>query len=388
LVSKFGHTIYYWSGYFDEKGLIWLIGMLVVLIFTILFLVQLFLSVVMTVSYVGQPRNLDKKSITEVSVIIPFYNERKRISSLLDSINQLTIPEGMNLEFIFVDDQSSDETAQLIKEKLKKPFKLLSSSDKGKKAALHMGISNADYEWVISWDADIVVPKDYFCRIACLSKTDMWILPVKMVGSTFSGFMGSIEFAWLQVITYVSAKWQSPILCNGANLLFLKELYFQTYNERTDNHLPSGDDMFLLAAVRNNNGSIKAAINDELQVVTNAPRSYTELLAQRKRWAGKMGSLLNFETILLGGFLGLFSFGGLTCLGLSVINPWFFIPFGLKIFSELLVLVSYHKGNRFLRQMVLVLIHQVWHPLYFISLVFVNPKDDKWIKRPLIREGR
>src|SRR5688572_395719 len=97
-------------------------------ILTVLFLLQLFVSMVLTVRMSLKMEEQPKK-IMAVSIVIPFHNEFLRILPLLESLNAQRVERKM-IELIFVDDHSTDSTADLIKSTLKIPYTLISLNQK------------------------------------------------------------------------------------------------------------------------------------------------------------------------------------------------------------------------------------------------------------------
>ncbi|MEZ4922280.1 MAG: glycosyltransferase [Crocinitomicaceae bacterium] len=108
-----------------------LLSILVVLIS--MYFVQHVLGVIILLGYFDRKPIIGERGIFDVSVIIPFRDEALRIEALLDSINKLEIPSSLEVEFVFVDDHSSDQTAQIIKNKLKTTFRIVQSNLKGKR---------------------------------------------------------------------------------------------------------------------------------------------------------------------------------------------------------------------------------------------------------------
>ncbi|MBI3255436.1 MAG: glycosyltransferase family 2 protein [Candidatus Andersenbacteria bacterium] len=93
-----------------------------------------------------------------VSLIIPAYNEAKRLGPFLDSLAQLTKTQPNLLhEIMVVDDGSRDATAQIAEEhKIRLPIlKVLKQpANQGKGAAVKIGVMAAQGDIIIFMDAD------------------------------------------------------------------------------------------------------------------------------------------------------------------------------------------------------------------------------------------
>ncbi|MDO8623481.1 MAG: glycosyltransferase family A protein [archaeon] len=92
-----------------------------------------------------------------LSVIIPQYNEEKDISDCLKSLENQTYKK---IEIIVVDDGSTDNSLELIKNFSKK-IKILQQNHKGPGEARNLGAKNAKGEILIFVDADMMFDKDY-----------------------------------------------------------------------------------------------------------------------------------------------------------------------------------------------------------------------------------
>ena len=102
---------------------------------------------------------MKKKRNYKVSIIIPCYNEEGNIEVLYRAIKSEVSSE--NLEFVFVDDFSNDNTLIIIEKiaHLDKSVKYLSlSRNFGHQNALRAGLEYASGECVISIDADLQHP--------------------------------------------------------------------------------------------------------------------------------------------------------------------------------------------------------------------------------------
>lgn len=88
-----------------------------------------------------------------VSVIIPAYNEAKRILSVLNT----ALKSPLVNEVIVIDDGSKDGTSNLVKKIKNKKLKLfILKKNKGKSNAMKYGLKKAKEEYILFLDADLI----------------------------------------------------------------------------------------------------------------------------------------------------------------------------------------------------------------------------------------
>lgn len=95
--------------------------------------------------------------MTDISIVIPLFNEEESLPELIEWISRVTHSHGFSYEIVLVDDGSSDSSWQVVEE-LKKshPIKgIRFSRNYGKSAALNTGFRHAKGEVVITMDADL-----------------------------------------------------------------------------------------------------------------------------------------------------------------------------------------------------------------------------------------
>ena len=312
--------------------------------------------------------------IKNISVIIPFHNEESRIGDLIESLNNQR-EWFENSELIFVDDFSDDLTEKMIREKLKRPFQIIHlSKKKGKKQALHEGIQKAKNDFILTLDADVKFGENYFQNLFKLPQVDMIILPVTMVSKTIFQELASIEFAWLQLLTFGSKK---PILCSGANLVFKKTAYQSSFNSRTDFDIASGDDVFLMQSFSTKKNKVDRFLDDELSVETKAPSGIMNLLRQRKRWLSKFSKMADIKNTKLVLFLIILQIAFIISITAIPFYPYFLFLVALKIITEFMATINYRHSN-ILILFPLTIINQIWYPVYLLLLCFPLRGDAKW----------
>ncbi|MFA6073008.1 MAG: dolichyl-phosphate beta-glucosyltransferase [Candidatus Woesearchaeota archaeon] len=99
--------------------------------------------------------------MTEVSIVLPAYNEEKRLAKSLKKIVAYCNKNLSNYELIIVDDGSLDKTVEVAKKILKNKLVLLQNEkNMGKGYSVKRGILKAKYPFVLFLDVDLATPID------------------------------------------------------------------------------------------------------------------------------------------------------------------------------------------------------------------------------------
>jgi len=340
-----------------------------IIIFSVFFCLILILSIV--ISHYATKSKLKEASAPSrpLTVIIPFKNEANRISPLIASLNSAELPT--TIEFIFVDDHSDDQTVELLLDKVDINFKLIRlRRENGKKSAIRTGVEEALYNSILTLDADVSFSKSYLKSISSLPSSDLTILPVSMTGRSLLQKLASIEFRWLQSLTFFSAEVGQPILCNGANLTFNKSAFLDSESIRNDNYIPSGDDVFLLQAMQKLDKTISAYNLERLGVQTSAPDDLKTLANQRLRWILKLNNRSGFLAVFCLVFINILMIYAFFQIQHSV---FWLTPVILKIISEWCGTNSLNIKTFFM-----VVLHQIYYPIYGLFLLGYMPFRSKW----------
>lgn len=89
----------------------------------------------------------------KISIIVPVYNEEGNVVELFDEIKRVCEERKYVYEIIFINDGSSDKTAQLCKDL--RPLKYIElRKNFGQTAAMDAGIKNAQYDYIATMDGD------------------------------------------------------------------------------------------------------------------------------------------------------------------------------------------------------------------------------------------
>jgi cellulose synthase/poly-beta-1,6-N-acetylglucosamine synthase-like glycosyltransferase len=241
-----------------------------------------------------------------ISVVIPCRNESGKVADLLGDLRKQDIPPS-NYELIFADDNSTDNTRDIIRSFSESygflKLKIITSRGNGKKAAISEGVSVAVNELIVTTDADCRVGPHWLSTISGFSdtyKSDLIICPVKLgERGRFFGSFQQLEFLGLQGVTAGTAEAGWPTMCNGANLVFTKEAYLRN-SENLRHDIASGDDIFLLHSLKTEGARIKWLESQDAVVTADPAKNIVSFLNQRKRWISKGKFFTDRSTIALG----------------------------------------------------------------------------------------
>lgn len=342
----------------------------------IFFSIQFTISIVLYVGFTKSKKFKTLESRQNTTILVPLKNEANRILPLLQSINRTAITYKKDdvfnhFEFIFIDDHSTDHSTQIIIDQLDISFKIIKLRETyGKKYAIKKGVELAKHDRILTLDADVNFGEQYLDKVSKIHCDALTILPVNMDSKSFLQRLFSVEFWFLQRLTFGLGGFKKYLLCNGANLMFTKKAFNKALTIRQDAEIASGDDMFLLKAIKALNLPITCINQTELTVNTSPPQNAKALFNQRKRWIKKMKDLPS----ILGGLFIFVSNGFLIYSIYEILNAHylFFIPIGIKIGSEI-ISVSKVK-NQFT-----TLIHQLFYPIYLVFIFLSLPfPEEEW----------
>jgi len=300
---------------------------------------------------------------TKFSVIVPFRNEAENLPDLLNSMASLEYPNYL-YEIIFVDDDSTDDSVNIIKnlrnstETTISIIKNESTSNSPKKDAITTAIKNSKYDWIITTDADCILPKywlDSFDEFIQTTKSKCVVGPVTYTNkSNFLNRFQLLDVLSLQGATIGSFGIKKPFLCNGANFAYKKALFEALNGFNGNNNIASGDDIFLLEKAIKTHPEKVQYLKCEQAIVTTQPQStWSALKEQRIRWSAKTIAYNNW-------------FGKLTGLVVLLMNALIIILLTLTLINEF-------SFKSFIY--ILIIKFSIDFYLIYKSAIFFNQKD-------------
>ena len=231
-----------------------------------------------------------------LTVILPVRNEADTLPILLsDLATQTLLPQRV----IVVDDASEDGTVASIENQGPWPFAvtLMTNPGQGKKAGLSAGIRACTTTWAIGVDGDTRVGPEALQAIAHGLSTDgsdwdMALLPLRIANGTdgaspsLFGQLQALDFAAMQGWAITAVRRGKPAMASGGGWVWRCSAF---PHDRLRPELPSGDDVFALAALLEDGRANRVGWIDDVRAMVSAAAMPTlsSLLDQRVRWGAK-----------------------------------------------------------------------------------------------------
>jgi cellulose synthase/poly-beta-1,6-N-acetylglucosamine synthase-like glycosyltransferase len=328
------------------------------------------------------PKSTNSIPSTKVTILIAARNEEARINYTIDDILAQDYPKNLT-EIIFVDDHSTDRTAEIIRSYADRGVKLLQlnedkplNSYKKKAIARAIGLSTGDL--MVATDADCRMGNKWLSSIVNyfeISGSVMISSPVAYFEErSMFEYMQTLEFAYLIGIgaSFIGNKKAST--CNGANLAYRKDVFYEVGGFKGIDDLASGDDELLLQKVAEYYpGRIGFLKLRDAIVYTHAKHTLNEFLQQRRRWASKSTKYKDKKIVALAVSIWLFNLSLLVNVGLGFYNIYFFKLFALQFLLKYLFEVAFLLPiTTFLKRAGLVALLLLLIPLHIIYFVYIG----------------
>ena len=168
------------------------------------------------------------------------------------------------------------------------PRRGINDDNLGKKHALSKLIREAVSDYVWLHDDDVVLPPAV--ERLTMTDADLLILPLRMESErehpSLLERLQIAEYAAIQELTMRTARRGRAVMCSGANMIVRREAWLACEQDLHP-ELPSGDDMFLLEAMKRRGMRIEVIDAPDYTAVVRPLTSWRALWRQRMRWAGK-----------------------------------------------------------------------------------------------------
>ncbi len=346
------------------------------------------------------------------SIIIPVRNEAKNILFLLQDLEKQTFPKEF-FEVIIADDDSTDDTLKIVKEFQKNssinliinqlPPKKNNTSPK--KRAIDSSIKIAKFDFICTTDGDCRVGTKWLESIANFQeKTGSYLVSGAITFGfdyahpplykkqtfahslihSFTHSIQTIEFASLIGTGACAMFVGRPNMCNGANLTYLKSIFYEVDGFAGNEGLASGDDEFLMHKIAARYPEkVQFIKNQDAIVETQAHNSWDSFYNQRKRWASKWKHYNNWQISALAVFVFLANFVLLLAVGswlLDFFSTQNFLLILLLKFSAEFIFLSLIISFLQKKQLIwLIPFVQIIYPLYVVFFGIVAQKQGEYI---------
>lgn len=317
---------------------------------------------------------------TRVSVLVAARNEAPNIGILIDSLLAQEYPREL-LEIIIIDDHSTDGTSSVVERYTAQGVKLIVLNESEplnsyKKKAIAEGIGLATGELVVTTDADCRMGTQWLATVvAYYEQHQLYMVSSPVI---YSGEKNAfeeaqtLEFLYLIGLGAAGIGNRHPSTCNGANLAYRRDVFYEMGGFAGIDDLASGDDELLLHKVAERYtdriGFCKSA---EAVVYTDAKPTLRELLSQRRRWASKSTKYKNKAIVALGVSIWLFNVLLLAIGVLAIFLPGYTAVFLWTLAAKFLLelaflypLVSFANRKRLLGYLPLLTIVHVVYMVY------------------------
>lgn len=321
--------------------------------------------------------------VTKVTVLIAARNEAARINCTIDDILAQDYPKHLT-EIIIVDDHSTDCTADIIQSYADRGVKLLQlKEDKPlnsyKKKAIAKAIDMSNGDLMVATDADCRMGNTWLSSIVSYYETGGDLVMISAPVTYFEErnlfeYMQTLEFAYLIGIGAAFIGNGRASTCNGANLAYRKDVFYEVGGFTGIDDLASGDDELLLQKIAeyypNRIGFLK---RPEAVVFTHAKHTLNEFLQQRRRWASKSTKYKDKKIVALAVGIWLFNLSLLVNAGMAFYDVYFFKLFALQFLLKylfevafLLPITSFFKRTRLVGLLILLI------PIHIIYFVYIG----------------
>lgn len=293
---------------------------------------------------------------TNFTIIVPFRDEAQNLPHLLDCFSKLNYPMDL-FEVILVDDDSQEVFSTPCSAYRIRIIKNNRASNSPKKDAISTAMQIAKKDWVISTDADCVVPENWLLTLDNYIQQNRVSMIAGAVtydcDSTFLQQFQQLDLASLQGATMGTFGIDKAFMCNGANFAYTKSFFYTLNGFDGNDKIASGDDVFLLQKAMAKYPEKVHYLKSKNTIVSTKPLGdWKSLFYQRVRWASKTAAYQsNF-----GQFLAIIVFvanlGWIFSLGLGIFglipieNMVFFLIIKFMVDAILIQKTNAFLGNK------------------------------------------
>ena len=270
---------------------------------TIIIYLSIYIGLVSTTFYILSFLAYKKKKrpmytddeLPMVSVIIPAYNEEKTIAKTIKSVSESNYPK---FEIIIIDDGSKDNTLKIAKKFEGKNITVFHKENGGKGTALNFGIKMAKGEIIFTMDADTRVDSKSMRNMVRFFKNKkiMSVTPAILTEKPENILqrVQHIEYIMGLFLRKAFASLKAIYVAPGAFSAYRKS-FFDKYGGYDEENITEDLEMALRIQFK----GYQTENCPEALAYTMSPRTFKELLLQRRRWYfGLIKNLWNYKKLI------------------------------------------------------------------------------------------
>lgn len=253
----------------------------------------------------SQPRS---DTLPPVSIIIPAYNEEGSIGPTIVSALALDYPSD-KLDIIVVDDGSRDRTYAIAQTYLSPRVRVFTKPNGGKGSALNVGIRNSTSEIIVTMDADTFV--DPLClrkMVALFYSPQVMAVTPSMVVHKSRSIWQRIQQVEYSIGVYLRKAFSTVNVMHVTPGAFsaYRRVFFTKHGGFDEHNITEDTEI----ALRIQDLNYRIENEPHAIIYTIAPRTFNELMVQRRRWyTGLIKNLWSYRRLfgLKKGLMGVFS---------------------------------------------------------------------------------
>lgn len=319
--------------------------------------------------------------LKKFSIVIALKNESNNIKDLINSLDGLNYHKE-DFEVILVDDNSTDDTYEIIKSSICDKFNyLVTKADykilPGKKGALDIGIRHTSFPYIMITDADCRPEPNWLLSFS--SKFDNFdflfgIAPFKTENSLIN-HISCFENLRSSILTFSFASLGIPYSAAARSFGFKKESFqmIDGYNQTVETL--SGDDDLLIREAVKQKLKIGTITDKEAFVFSSTKNNLQDYLKQKARHTTTSNYYLLKHQVLLT-FWHIINLLFLVSSIFVFISIMFLLPFSVKIIFDLIVVKCFQSrfGCRFgfIKIIFLQIAYEIFIVVNYLNAVFVK----------------
>jgi cellulose synthase/poly-beta-1,6-N-acetylglucosamine synthase-like glycosyltransferase len=341
---------------------------------------------------IERPKTQKQTFRTKVTILIAARNEGNNIALTIGDLLAQDYPRELT-EIIIVDDHSTDRTAEIIKSYAGNGIKLIQLNEDQplnsyKKKAISKAIAMSSGDLMVATDADCRMGNQWLSSVVGYFESNDLVMISSPVAffeeKNLFEYLQTLEFAYLIGLGASFIGNNRASTCNGANLAYRKDVFYEVGGFKGIDDLASGDDELLLQKVAlRYPGRIGFLKQRGAIVYTHAKHTLRSFMNQRRRWASKSTHYKDKRVVALAVCIWLFNLSLLVNAGLSFYNIFYFklflLQFLLKYVFETAFLLPI---TTFLRRPLLTILLILLTPPHIIYFVYVgllgNSRKYEW----------